>query len=58
MPRGSFKRKLTAIMSADVKSYSLFMGEDEAERVKTLTAYRKTMGGTDPSAVRKRSRTR
>jgi adenylate cyclase len=40
----SFKRKLTAILSADVKGYSRLMGEDEAETVKTLTAYRKIMG--------------
>jgi adenylate cyclase len=40
----SFKRKLTAILSADVKGYSRLMGENEAETVKTLTAYRKVMG--------------
>ncbi len=40
----SFKRKLTAILSADVKGYSRLMGEDEAETVKTLTSYRKIMG--------------
>jgi adenylate cyclase len=40
----SFKRKLTAILSADVKGYSRLMGEDEAETVKTLTVYRKIMG--------------
>ena len=39
-----YKRKLTAILSADVKGYSLLMGEDEAETVKTLTSYRKIMG--------------
>jgi len=39
-----FKRKLTAILSADVKGYSLLMGENEAETVRTLTAYRKIMG--------------
>ena len=44
MPPESFKRKLTAILSADVKGYSRLMGEDEAETVKTLTAYRKIMG--------------
>lgn len=38
------KRKLTAILSADVKGYSRLMGEDEAKTVKTLTAYRKIMG--------------
>jgi adenylate cyclase len=44
MPAESFKRKLTAILSADVKGYSRLMGEDEAETVRTLTAYRKIMG--------------
>jgi adenylate cyclase len=46
MSAESFKRKLTAILSADVKGYSRLMGEgeDEAETVKTLTAYRKIMG--------------
>jgi adenylate cyclase len=44
MSAESFKRKLTAIMSADVKGYSRLMGEDEAETVKTLTAYRRIMG--------------
>jgi adenylate cyclase len=39
----SFKRKLTAILSADVKGYSRLMGENEVETVKTLTAYRKIM---------------
>jgi adenylate cyclase len=40
----SFKRKLTAILSADVKGYSRLMGENEAETVRTLTSYRKIMG--------------
>jgi adenylate cyclase len=44
MSAESFKRKLTAILSADVKGYSRLMGEDEAETVKTITAYRKIMG--------------
>ena len=39
----SFKRKLTAILSADVKGYSRLMGENEAETVRTLTSYRKIM---------------
>src|SRR3989339_482635 len=39
----SFKRKLAAILSADVKGYSRLMGENEAETVKTITAYRKIM---------------
>ena len=44
MSAESFKRKLTAILSADVKGYSRLMGEDEAETVKTITAYRRIMG--------------
>jgi len=34
------KRKLTAILSADVKGYSRLMGEDELATVRTLEAYR------------------
>jgi adenylate cyclase len=30
-----FKRKLTAVFSADVKGYSRLMGEDEAATVKS-----------------------
>jgi len=33
------KRKLSAILSADVKGYSRLMGEDEVETLKTLSAY-------------------
>ena len=36
------KRKLSAILSADVKGYSLLMADDEAATVKTITAYRET----------------
>jgi adenylate cyclase len=39
------KRKLTAILSADVKGYSRLMGEDEEWTVHTLTAYKVVMGG-------------
>jgi class 3 adenylate cyclase len=35
------KRKLAAILSADVKGYSRLMGEDEEWTVRTLSAYRK-----------------
>lgn len=38
-----FKRKLTAIFSADVVGYSRLMGEDDAATVKTITAYREIM---------------
>ncbi|MGD9041546.1 MAG: tetratricopeptide repeat protein, partial [Desulfobacteraceae bacterium] len=34
------KRKLSAILSADVKGYSRLMGEDELRTVRTLEAYR------------------
>jgi adenylate cyclase len=37
------KRKLTAILSADVKGYSRLMGEDEKGTVRTLNAYREAM---------------
>jgi adenylate cyclase len=39
-----FKRKLTAILSADVKGYSRLMGEDEEWTVRTLKVYRDVMG--------------
>ncbi len=38
-----FKRKLVAILSADVQGYSRLMGDDEYETVRTLTAYRRKM---------------
>jgi adenylate cyclase len=37
------KRKLTAILSADVKGYSRLMGDDEKGTVRTLNAYREVM---------------
>jgi len=37
------KRKLTAILSADVKGYSRLMGENEAETIRTLNAYKEMM---------------
>ncbi len=39
----SIQRKLTAILSADVKGYSRLMGEDEVATVRTITAYREVM---------------
>jgi adenylate cyclase len=41
MAKEGFKRKLTAILSADVKGYSRLMGEDEEATIRTLTEYRK-----------------
>ena len=38
-----FKRKLTAILSADVEGYSRLMGEDEDATIRTLTTYRELM---------------
>jgi adenylate cyclase len=38
-----FKRKLTAILSADVAGYSRLMAEDESATVKTLETYREVM---------------
>ncbi len=40
---GHAKRKLSAIFSADVKGYSLLMGEDEFATVQTLNKYRLVM---------------
>ncbi len=37
------KRKLTAILSADVKGYSRLMQDDEDATVRTITAYRDVM---------------
>src|SRR5215475_3202779 len=42
-PAGGIERKLTAILSADVKGYSRLMGEDDAATVRTLTAHRALM---------------
>ncbi len=41
--RAGVERKLTAILSADVKGYSRLMGDDEVATVRTLTAYREVM---------------
>jgi adenylate cyclase len=43
MAEEGFKRKLTAILSADVAGYSRLMAEDEAATVKTLETYREVM---------------
>ena len=39
------KRKLTTILSADVRGYSRLMGEDEEATVRTLNAYKEVMAG-------------
>jgi class 3 adenylate cyclase/TolB-like protein len=43
MAAEEFKRKLTAILSADVEGYSRLMGEDEDATIRTLTTYRELM---------------
>ena len=43
MAEKGFKRKLTAILSADAVEYSRLMGDDEEATVRTLTAYRNAM---------------
>jgi adenylate cyclase len=39
------KRKLAAILSADVKGYSRLMGEDEVGTIRTLNAYKEIITG-------------
>jgi len=43
MIQEGFKRKLCAILSADVQGYSRLMGEDEDATIRTLTTYRALM---------------
>lgn len=43
MAEEGFKRKLTAIFSADVAGYSRLMGEDDEATIQTLTVYREVM---------------
>jgi TolB-like protein/class 3 adenylate cyclase len=43
MTTEDFKRKLTAILSADVEGYSLLMRDDEEATIRTLTTYRKAI---------------
>lgn len=43
MTQDGFKRKLTAILSADVKGYSLLMADDEFHTIQTLKTYRRLM---------------
>lgn len=43
MATKDFKRKLCAILSADVEGYSRLMGEDEDATIRTLTTYRELM---------------
>jgi adenylate cyclase len=43
MTQDGFKRKLTAILSADVKDYSLLMSDDEIFTIETLKAFKHFM---------------
>jgi len=43
MSKEGFKRKLTAILSADVEGYSRLMSDDEEATIQTLTTYRSTI---------------
>jgi adenylate cyclase len=43
MDTGGYKRKISAIWSADVAGYSRLMGDDEEATVRTIVAYRSVM---------------
>jgi adenylate cyclase len=43
MTKERLKRKLAAILSADVKGYSRLIREDEEATIRTLTSYRAAM---------------
>jgi adenylate cyclase len=43
MAQEGFKRKLTAILSADVEGYSRLMREDEVGTIRTVNSYKETM---------------
>jgi adenylate cyclase len=45
MPAERVKRKLAAILSADVKGYSRLMGEDEVGTIRTLNIYKEVLTG-------------
>ncbi len=45
MTTEAFKRKLTAILSADVEGYSRLMRDDEEATIRTLTTYRTAVTG-------------
>jgi adenylate cyclase len=46
MSAEKFKRKLTAILSADVKGYSRLMGADEEATLRTLQEHKEVMGSS------------
>jgi adenylate cyclase len=43
MAERGFKRKLTAILSADAEGYSRLMANDESATVKTLAAFKEVI---------------
>lgn len=43
MTEEGFKRKLAAILNADVEGYSRLMGQNEEQTIRTLTSYRKVI---------------
>jgi adenylate cyclase len=45
MAEKQVKRKLSAILSADVVGYSRLMGENEVATIRTLEEYRQVMSG-------------
>ncbi len=45
MTPDDLKRKLTTILSADVKGYSRLMGEDEVGTISTLKAHLEVISG-------------
>ena len=45
MSEEGFKRKLAAILSADVEGYSRLMGQNEEQTIRTLTSYRIVISG-------------
>ena len=55
MAEKGFKRKLTAILSADAVEYSRLMGEDEKATVRTITTYREVLTTLITTAQRQNS---
>ena len=50
----NLKRKLTAILSADVKGFSRLVGEDEEGTIRTLKAYIESIAGRDLTGIIKK----
>ncbi len=45
------RRKLTAILHADVKGYSRLVGEDEESTARTLNVYKEVMTGLSKKRI-------